>query len=252
NEVGSIQPLEDIGALTRERGVLFHTDATQGIGRTDFDVDRMNVDLASLSAHKIHGPKGVGALYVRRTGPARVRLVAEMDGGGHERGMRSGTANVPGIVGLGTAAQILSAEWREQVAHVRALRDRLRDHILSKLEEVHVNGADDPWRHPGNLNLSFGFVEGEALLLALQKHVAVSSGAACTSATLEPSYVLRAMGVSDELADASIRFGLGTGNTEEQVDRVAKRVVREVGELRKRSELWRMREEGVDPGSLEW
>jgi cysteine desulfurase len=249
NEVGTVHDMAAIGAVTRERGVWLHCDATQGVGRTDFHVDRMHVDLASLSAHKIYGPKGVGALYVRRTGDVRVRLVAEMDGGGHERGMRSGTLNVPGAVGLGEAAAILAAEWRDEAARMRALRDRLRTAIEAKVEETHLNGAEDPWRHPGNLNLSFGFVEGEALIMALQKHVAVSSGAACSSASTEPSYVLRAMGRPKELAEASIRFGLGRFTTEAEVDAVARHVAHEVKALRARSDLWHLHKQGVN---LDW
>jgi cysteine desulfurase len=249
NEVGTVHDLGAIGRLTRERGVWLHCDATQGVGRTDFHVDRMGVDLASLSAHKMYGPKGVGALYVRRTGPTRVRLVAEMDGGGHERGMRAGTLNVPGIVGFGEAAALLEAGWRDEAERLRRLRDRLRGAIEAKVPEVHLNGAEDPWRHPGNLNLSFGFVEGEALILALQKHVAVSSGSACSSASTEPSYVLRAMGRSDELAEASIRFGLGRFTTEAEVDTVARTVAREVKALREKSDLWKLHQEGVD---LNW
>jgi cysteine desulfurase len=249
NEVGTVHDMAAIGPITRERGVWLHCDATQGVGRTDFHVDRMRVDLASLSAHKIYGPKGVGALYVRRTGDVRVRLVAEMDGGGHERGMRSGTLNVPGAVGLGEAAAILAAEWRDEAARLRSLRDRLRAAIEAKVEETHLNGAEDPWRHPGNLNLSFGFVEGEALIMALQKHVAVSSGAACSSASTEPSYVLRAMGRSKELAEASIRFGLGRFTTEAEVDAVARHVAYEVKALRARSDLWHLHKQGVN---LDW
>ncbi len=251
NEVGTIQPIADIGAITHERGVLLHCDAVQGVGRTDFDVEAMHVDLASLSAHKIYGPKGVGALYVRRSKP-RVRLVAEIDGGGHERGMRSGTLNVPGIMAFARAADLLADGWREEAERVRTLRERLRHALFSRIEELHLNGAEDPWRHPGNLNISFGYVEGEALIMALQKELAVSSGSACTSATIEPSYVLRAMGVDDDLAHASIRFGLGRFTTEDEVDRAADIVVRQVDRLRKLSPLWKMREEGVDPATLRW
>lgn len=246
NEVGTIHPVAEIGAITRERGVLFHCDAVQGVGRTAFDVEAMHVDLASLSAHKVYGPKGVGALYVRRRDP-RVRLVAEIDGGGHERGMRSGTLNVPGIVGFGEAARILREEGREESARLGALRDRLRDRLLAELDGVRVNGAAGEHRHPGNLNVSFAYVEGEALLLALKDVVAVSSGSACTSASVEPSYVLRAMGVDEDLAHASIRFGLGRFNTEAEVDRVADRVIRKVRKLREMNPLWQMRKEGVDP-----
>ena len=246
NEVGTVHPVAEIGAITRERGVLFHCDAVQGTGRTPFDVEAMHVDLASLSAHKIYGPKGVGALYVRRRDP-RVRLVAEMDGGGHERGMRSGTLNVPAIVGFGVAARILAEEGAAESERLRALRDRLKRRLFAELEDVTLNGPDGADRHPGNLNVSFGYVEGEALMMALKDIVAVSSGSACTSASLEPSYVLRAMGKSEDLAHASIRFGLGRFNTEAEVDRVADQVVRKVKKLRELSPLWQMREEGVDP-----
>ncbi|MEY4512227.1 MAG: hypothetical protein RLZZ450_4349, partial [Pseudomonadota bacterium] len=187
NEVGSIQPLAAIGKITRERGVLLHSDAVQGVAKTDFDVEAMNVDLASLTAHKMYGPKGVGALYVRRQKP-RVRIVAHMDGGGHERGMRSGTLNVPGIVGFGRAAEIARAEWRTDAERIFKMRQRLRKKLFDALDMVHLNGADDPYRLPGNLNVSFSFVEGEAMMMAI-RDVAVSSGSACTSASLEPSYV---------------------------------------------------------------
>ncbi len=246
NEVGTVHPVAEIGAITRERDVLFHCDAVQGLGRVDFDVTAMHVGLASVSAHKIYGPKGVGALFVRRRDP-RVRLVAEMDGGGHERGMRSGTLNVPGIVGLGEAARILREEGRAEAERVRALRDRLWARLRDGAEELTRNGAEEPWCHPGNLSVSFAYVEGEALLLALKDVVAVSSGSACTSASVEPSYVLRAMGVPEDQAHASIRFGLGRFNTEQEVDRVAEQVLRRVDALREMSPLWQMRAEGVDP-----
>ncbi len=250
NEVGTIQPLAEIGKITRERGVLFHSDAVQGIGKIPFDVEAMNVDLASLTAHKMHGPKGVGALYVRRSKP-RVRLVAEMDGGGHERGMRSGTLNVPGIVGFGKAADIAIAEGAETSKKVFALRQRLRKQLFDALDEIHLNGADDPDRLPGNLNVSFSFVEGEAMMMAI-KDVAVSSGSACTSASLEPSYVLRAMHVEEELAHSSIRFGVGKYNTEEEIDYVAKLVIEQVKRLRDLSPLYEMFKEGVDLKSIQW
>src|SRR5688572_22235660 len=217
NEVGTIQPIEEIGKITRARGVLFHVDAVQGIGKTPFDVRKMNVDLASLSAHKIYGPKGVGALYVRRSKP-RVRLGAQMDGGGHERGNRSGTLNVPGIVGFAKACDIMQKEGAAENEKLRKLRDRLHKGITDVLDEVILNGHPEH-RLPGNLNISFAFVEGEGLMMAI-KDVAVSSGSACTSASLEPSYVLRALGVGEELAHTSIRFGLGRFNTDEEVDYV--------------------------------
>jgi cysteine desulfurase len=250
NEVGTVQPIAEIGRITRERGVLFHTDAVQGVGKVDFDVEAMNVDLASITAHKMYGPKGVGALYVRRSKP-RVRLVAQMDGGGHERGMRSGTLNTPGIVGMGKAAEIMMAEGREENARIFALRERLRRKLFSELEDIRLNGADDPHRLPGNLNVSFTFVEGEAMMMAI-KDVAVSSGSACTSASLEPSYVLRAMGVGEENAHSSIRFGIGRFNTEEEVDFVGELVTRQVKRLRDMSPLWEMHKEGIDLNSIQW
>ena len=249
NEIGTVQPLEEIGKITREREVLFHTDAVQGIGKVEFDVEKMNVDLASLSAHKMYGPKGIGALYVRRSRP-RVRLVAEMDGGGHERGMRSGTLAVPLIAGFGKACEILAQEGRAESARVLALRERLRARIASQLDDVYVNGSLEH-RLPGNLNLSFHFVEGEGLMMAI-KDVAVSSGSACTSSSLEPSYVLRALGVGDELAHSSIRFGLGRFNTEEEVDYVADLVADKVSRLRELSPLYEMHREGIDLKSVQW
>jgi len=249
NEIGTVQPIAEIGKLTREKGILLHTDAVQGAGKVPFDVQKMNVDLASLSAHKIYGPKGVGALWVRRSKP-RVRLVAQMDGGGHERGMRSGTLNVPSIVGFGKACEILHTEGVKESAHLLQLRERLRKRISDKLEEVYVNGSMEH-RLPGNLNISFAFVEGEAMMMAI-KDVAVSSGSACTSASLEPSYVLRALGVGDELAHSSIRFGLGRFNTEEEVDFVADLVVGKAKHLREMSPLWEMFREGIDLKQVEW
>jgi cysteine desulfurase len=249
NEIGTVQPMAEIGKITRERGVLLHTDAVQGIGKVDFDVQKLNVDLASLTAHKIYGPKGIGALYVRRSKP-RVRLVAQMDGGGHERGMRSGTLPVPLIVGFGKACEIMTLEGKKEVATLLALRERLRERIMSQLDEVYINGSMEH-RLPGNLNLSFNFVEGEGLMMAI-KDVAVSSGSACTSASLEPSYVLRALGVGDELAHSSIRFGLGRFTTEEEVDYVADLVVKKVTRLRELSPLWEMHQEGIDLKSVAW
>jgi len=249
NEVGTIQPLEQIGRITRERGVLLHTDAVQGIGKTPFDVRAMNVDLASLTAHKIYGPKGVGALYVRRGRP-RVRLVAQMDGGGHERGNRSGTLNVPGVVGFARALELYEREGAAENARILGLRRRLYDRLTARLERVDLNG-DWERRLPGNLNVSFAFVEGEAMMMAI-KDVAVSSGSACTSASLEPSYVLRAMGLDEDLAHSSIRFGIGRFNTEEEVDYVAERVIAEVERLRAMSPLYEMYKEGVDLKSIQW
>jgi cysteine desulfurase len=250
NEVGTVQPLAEIGKITRAKGVLFHSDAVQGIAKVDFDVEAMNIDLASITAHKMHGPKGVGALYVRRQKP-RVRIVAEMDGGGHERGMRSGTLNVPSIVGFGKAAALANAEWRTDAARIFAMRQRLRQKLFSALDTIHLNGADDPRRLPGNLNVSFSFVEGEAMMMAI-RDVAVSSGSACTSASLEPSYVLRAMGIEEELAHSSIRFGIGKFNTDEEVDYVADLVIRSVQRLREMSPLYEMHKEGVDLKSIHW
>lgn len=249
NEIGTVQPLEEIGKITRERGVLLHSDAVQGVGKVDFDVQKMNVDLASITAHKIYGPKGIGALYVRRSRP-RVRLAAQMDGGGHERGMRSGTLPVALIVGFGKACEIMTNEGKAERSSLRALRDRLRDRIVGRLDEVYLNGSSDHGL-PGNLNLSFNFVEGEGLMMAI-KDVAVSSGSACTSASLEPSYVLRALGVGDELAHSSIRFGLGRFNTQEEVDYVADLVVEKVRKLRELSPLWEMHQEGIDLKDVAW
>jgi cysteine desulfurase len=249
NEVGTIQPIEEIGKITRARGALFHVDAVQGIGKTPFDVRKMNVDLASLPAHKIYGPKGVGALYVRRSKP-RVRLGAQMDGGGHERGNRSGTLNVPGIVGFAKACEILEREGAEEIARIKGLRDRLYQRITKSLDQVIVNG-DLERRLPGNLNLSFAFVEGEGLMMAI-KDVAVSSGSACTSASLEPSYVLRCMGLDEADAHSSIRFGLGRFNTEEEVDYVADLVIAKVKKLRDMSPLWEMHQQGIDLKTIQW
>jgi cysteine desulfurase len=249
NEIGTVQPLEAIGKITRERGVLLHSDAVQGVGKVEFDVQKMNVDLASITAHKMYGPKGVGALYVRRSKP-RVRLVAQMDGGGHERGMRSGTLNVPGIVGFGKACAIFQEEGKADNAKIFALRERLRTTLQSALDECYVNGSLEH-RLPGNLNISFNFVEGEAMMMAI-KDVAVSSGSACTSSSLEPSYVLRALGVGDELAHSSIRFGLGRFNTQDEVDYVADLVIGKVKHLRDMSPLYEMHKEGIDLKSVQW
>jgi len=249
NEVGTIQPIADIGKLTRERGIVFHVDAVQGLGKTPFDVRAMNVDLASLTAHKIYGPKGVGALYVRRSKP-RIRLVAQMDGGGHERGNRSGTLNVPGIVGFAKAVDILRQEGVAEAEKIRGLRDKLWKKLTSELDQVILNGHPTK-RLPGNLNLSFAFVEGEGLMMAI-KDVAVSSGSACTSASLEPSYVLRSMGLEEDMAHSSIRFGLGRFNTEEEVDYVGELVAAKVKRLRDMSPLWEMHQEGIDIKSIQW
>jgi cysteine desulfurase len=248
NETGVLHPVEEIGRITREAGVLFHCDAVQSVGKVPFDVERTNADLVSLSAHKMYGPKGVGALYVRRK--PRVRLVAQTDGGGHERGYRSGTLNVPGIVGFGKAAELALAERDAEAGRVLALRERLRHGLLAGLDLVTLNGSLEH-RLPGNLNVSFAYVEGEALMMAI-KDVAVSSGSACTSASLEPSYVLRAMGVSEDLAHSSIRFGLGRFTTEEEIDFVTRLVVEKVKKLRDMSPLYEMVKEGVDLSRIEW
>jgi cysteine desulfurase len=249
NEVGTIQPLAEIGKITRAKGVLLHSDAVQGIGKTEFDVEKMNVDLASITAHKMYGPKGIGALYVRRSKP-RVRLTAAMDGGGHEFGMRSGTLNVPAIVGFGKAAEIMKAEWKEESKRIFALRERLRERLWKSLDSLVLNGSAEH-RLPGNLNVSFNFVEGEAMMMAI-KDVAVSSGSACTSASLEPSYVLHAMGIGDDMAHSSIRFGLGRFTTEEEVDFVADLVISKVQKLRDMSPLYEMHKEGIDLASVQW
>ena len=248
NETGVLHPVEEIGRITRQAGVLFHCDAVQSAGKVPFDVERANADLVSITAHKVYGPKGVGALYVRRK--PRVRLVAQMDGGGHERGYRSGTLNVPGIVGFGKAAAIARVEREAEAARVLALREKLRQGLLAGLDLMTVNGSVEH-RLPGNLNVSFSYVEGEALMMAI-KDVAVSSGSACTSASLEPSYVLRAMGVSDDLAHSSIRFGLGRFTTPEEIEWVTRLVVEKVRKLRDMSPLYEMVKEGVDLSRVEW
>jgi cysteine desulfurase len=229
NEVGTLQPIRAIGRLCKERGVLFHSDAAQAAGKVPLDVEEMGVDLMSLSAHKMYGPKGVGALYVRRRDP-RVRLEPQIDGGGQERGLRSGTSNVPAVVGFGVACELCRAEMAAESGRLTNLRERLRRGIQEQLSDVTLNGHPTE-RLPGNLNLSFAHVKGEALLMAL-KDVAVSSGSACTTASLEPSYVLKALGLDDELAHGSLRFGLGRFNTEEEVDAVVRDVVRVVHYLR--------------------
>ena len=249
NEIGTIHPLREIGKVAKEKGILFHSDATQGVGKLPLDVESMGIDLMSMTAHKIYGPKGCGALYVRSKGP-RVRLTPMMDGGGHERGMRSGTLNVPGIVGFGKACELSGVDMETEAARMLEMRERLREGIFSQLDEVYVNGHPSH-RLPGNLNVSFAFVEGESLLMGL-KDVAVSSGSACTSATLEPSYVLKALGIGEDLAHTSIRFGLGRFNTPEEVDYVIERVVHEVRRLRDMSPLYEMAKEGVNLKSFNW
>jgi cysteine desulfurase len=237
NEIGVVQDLREIGVIAKERGVLVHSDAAQALGKIPIDVARDHIDMLSISGHKIYGPKGVGALYVRGRDP-RVQIQAQMDGGGHERGMRSGTLNVAGIVGLGAACAIAKREMAEESARLSGLRDLLRDRLMAGLDEVSVNGSMER-RLPNNLNMSFAYVEGEALLVGLND-VAVSSGSACTSATMEPSYVLKALGVGDDLAHSSIRFGLGRFNTEEEVEYVASRVIDVVKKLRELSPLYEL------------
>ena len=249
NEIGTLHPLKEIGKICKAKGVLFHTDATQAVGKVPVDVDEMGIDLLSLSGHKMYGPKGIGALYVRRKDP-RVRLDAMMDGGGHERGMRSGTLPVPMIVGLGMAAEIARKEMSAESQRLLHLRNRLHTGITSKLEDVYLNGHPE-LRLPGNLNLSFAFVEGEGLMMGI-KDIAVSSGSACTSASLEPSYVLKALGLGDELAHSSIRFGLGRFTTEEEIDFVIQDVVRAVNHLRDMSPLYEMHRQGIDLKTVQW
>jgi cysteine desulfurase len=249
NEIGVLQPVAEIGKICKERGVLFHCDAVQAIGKLPFDVEQMGVDLVSVSAHKMYGPKGIGALWVRRKNP-RVRVAPVIHGGGHERGVRSGTLNVPGIVGFGKAAEIAREEMAAESARILALREHMRRRIRDEIPETYVNGSVEH-RLPGNLNVSFAYVEGESLLMAL-KDVALSSGSACTSASLEPSYVLRALGVGDELAHSSLRFGLGRFNTREEVDYVADLLRDQVARLRELSPLWEMVQEGIDPKSVSW
>lgn len=238
NEIGTVEPIKEIGQFAHEKGILFHTDATQAVGKILLNVEEMGIDLLSLTAHKIYGPKGIGALYVRAAKP-RVKLRPMIDGGGHERGMRSGTLNVPGIVGLGKACEIAQKEMAAEAERLTSLRERLKCKILEQLDEVYINGHPTQ-RLAGNMNMSFAYVEGESLLMGL-KEIAVSTGSACTSASLEPSHVLRAIGVEEELAHTSIRFGLGRFNSEEEVDYTVRRVVEEVRRLRDLSPLYRAR-----------
>ena len=247
NEIGVIQPIAEIGEICREKGIIFHVDATQATGKIEIDVGRLKVDLMSLSAHKVYGPKGIGALYVRRK--PRVRLEAQMHGGGHERGFRSGTLPVHQIVGMGEAFRLARLEMAEESARIRILRDRLLAG-LSSIPQVYVNG-DMEQRVPHNLNISFAYVEGESLMMAL-KDLAVSSGSACTSASLEPSYVLRALGRNDELAHSSIRFTLGRFNTEEEIDYAIELLHSKIGKLRELSPLWEMVRDGIDLSSVQW
>jgi cysteine desulfurase len=249
NEIGTINPIAEIGKIAKEKGIIFHCDATQGVGKIPVDVNQLGVDLMSFSAHKIYGPKGVGALYVRKKAP-RVRIVPQIDGGGHERGMRSGTLPVPSIVGFGKAAELCEQEMAVESKRMATMRDRLQTMIMEKLDECYLNGHPTD-RLPNNLNISFAYVEGEALLMGV-KEIALSSGSACTSATLEPSYVLRALGVGSDLAHSSIRFGLGRFNTDAEVDYTAKRMIEAVTRLREMSPLYEMAKEGIDLKSVQW
>lgn len=249
NEIGTINPIKAIGKIAKEKGILFHCDATQGVGKVPIDVQDMGIDLMSFSAHKIYGPKGVGALYVRKKNP-RVRIAAQMDGGGHERGMRSGTLPVPLIVGFGKACELCEQEMAADAARLSVMRDRLHATITKALEDVYLNGHPTE-RLPHNLNISFAYVEGESLLMGC-KEIALSSGSACTSATLEPSYVLRALGVGAELAHSSIRFGLGRFTLDEEVDYAGKRIIETVTKLREMSPLYEMAKEGIDLKSVQW
>ena len=249
NEIGVIQPIEEIGAIAAEHDIIFHTDATQTVGKIPVDVQKLGVHLLSFTAHKLYGPKGVGVLYVRRRKP-RVRVTPMMDGGGHERGMRSGTMNVPGIVGLGKAVEIAIEEMPAESKRLSELRDYLRNKLMGSLDSIYENG-NPAHKLPHSLNISFSFVEGESLLMGIND-VAVSSGSACTSASLEPSYVLKSMGLGDELAHSSIRFGLGRYNTKEEVDYVADKLIATVKKLREMSPLYEMHNEGIDLSKVEW
>ena len=249
NEIGTIHPIREIGKIAKEKGVVFYCDAVQAVGKIPVDVEKDGIDLLAMSGHKLYGPKGVGALYVRSKGP-RVRIAPIIDGGGHERGMRSGTLNVTGIVGFGAACEIAQRELPEETRYLSGLRDRLQAGLFERLDEIYLNGHPTE-RLPGNLNVSFAYVEGESLLMGIND-IAVSSGSACTSATLEPSYILKALGIDEELAHSSIRFGLGRFNTEDEVDYVAERVSREVQRLREMSPLYEMAKEGIDLKSVQW
>jgi cysteine desulfurase len=249
NEIGTINPIKEIGKIAKEKGILFHVDATQNVGKIPVNVQELGIDLMSFSAHKIYGPKGVGALYVRKKAP-RVRIAPMMDGGGHERGMRSGTLPVPLIVGFGKACELCEKEMETEGKRLAAMRDRLQATIMNGLEAVYLNGHEIE-RLPHNLNISFAYVEGESLLMGV-KEIALSSGSACTSATLEPSYVLRALGVGSDLAHSSIRFGLGRFTTDEEVDYTAKRIIETVTRLREMSPLYEMAKEGIDLKNVQW
>ncbi|MEO6720907.1 MAG: IscS subfamily cysteine desulfurase [Ferruginibacter sp.] len=249
NEIGTIQPIKEISTIARKHGVLLFTDATQAVGKIPVNVNKDGIDLMAFSAHKMYGPKGVGALYVRRKNP-RVKVTAQMDGGGHERGMRSGTLNVPGIVGFGKACEVAMLDMEEDTKKISKLRDKLETELL-KLEEAYVNGSREH-RLPHVANISFKHVEGEGLLMGFNKNIALSSGSACTSASLEPSYVLKALGLGDDLAHSSLRFGLGRFTTEEQIDYTIKAISDTVTRLREMSPLWEMYKEGIDLSTIEW
>lgn len=249
NEIGVVQPIREISAIAKKHGVLFFTDATQAVGKIPVDVEADGIDLMAFSAHKMYGPKGVGALYVRRKNP-RVKVTAQMDGGGHERGMRSGTMNVPGIVGFGKACEICMNEMEAEAARLSVMRDRLEQGLL-ELEEAYVNGNVEH-RLPHVANISFKYVEGEGLMMGFNKNIALSSGSACTSASLEPSYVLKALGLGDDLAHSSLRFGLGRFTTDEQIDYTIGAIKETVLKLREMSPLWEMYKEGIDLDAIEW
>jgi cysteine desulfurase len=249
NEIGTVMPIKEISAIARKKGVLFFTDATQAVGKIPVDVNKDGIDLLAMTAHKMYGPKGIGALYVRRKNP-RVKVTAQIDGGGHERGMRSGTLNVPGIVGFGKACEICLHEMEADAIRLSKLRDKLEAGLL-KLEEAYVNGSRQH-RLPHVTNISFKYVEGEGLLMGFNKEIALSSGSACTSASLEPSYVLKALGLGDDLAHSSLRFGLGRYTTEDQIDYTIEAVTKTVNKLREMSPLWEMYKEGIDLNTIEW
>jgi cysteine desulfurase len=249
NEIGVVQPMKQISAIAKKHGALVFSDATQAVGKIPVDVNKDCIDLLAMTAHKMYGPKGIGALYVRRKGP-RVKVTAQMDGGGHERGMRSGTLNVPGIVGFGKACELCMNEMQQDAERLSKLRDKLENALLS-LEEAYVNGSQEH-RLPHVSNISFKYVEGEGLLMGFNKEIALSSGSACTSASLEPSYVLKALGLGDDLAHSSLRFGLGRYTTEEQIDYTIEQVSKTVLKLREMSPLWEMYKEGVDMESVAW
>ena len=249
NEIGTVMPMREISAIAKKHGVLVFSDAVQAVGKIPVDVNKDGIDLMAFTAHKMYGPKGVGALYVRRKNP-RVKVTAQIDGGGHERGMRSGTLNVPGIVGFGKACEICLNEMEEETARISKLRDKLQNELL-KVEEAYLNG-DKEHKLPHVTNISFKYVEGEGLMMGFNKNIAVSSGSACTSASLEPSYVLKALGLGDDLAHSSLRFGLGRFTTEEQIDYTIEQVTKTVNKLREMSPLWEMYKEGIDMNSIEW